>query len=311
MAQTAHVTILLATHNGAKNLQAQLESIALQDFSDWSLIVSDDNSTDDTRKIIEEFAGEGHDVTLLDGPYHGAGANFMSLLKRYRDHITTQTCLAFCDQDDVWLPDRLSRGIAALGSLEENVPTLYCSRTWLTDAGLNVRRMSAPRPRRLSFRNALVQNVASGNTILLNPAASQLVADASHEPKAVVVHDWWVYQIISGVGGKLIHDNEPTLMYRQHDDNEIGANDGARAKLKRVSMLLSGNYAVWNKTNIAALRCSKHRLLTENSAVLDDFARLTQLPAGQRLRMVWRIGIYRQTLVGTLALWFATLTKRI
>lgn len=311
MLNAPHVTILLATHNGAKNLHAQLESIAVQDFSNWSLIVSDDRSDDGTRAIIGEFKDEGHDVTLLEGPCHGAGANFMSLVRRYRDYVSQPTFLAFCDQDDVWLADRLSRGLAALGALEESAPALYCSRTWLTDEKLNVRRMSASRPRALSFRNALVQNVASGNTILLNPAASQLVAEAAHEPKAVVVHDWWVYQVVAGVNGKLLHDDEPTLMYRQHDDNEIGANDGARAKLKRVSMLLSGNYAVWNKTNVAALRCSEHRLTPENRTILDSFAHLSQLPAGQRLRMVWHTGIYRQTIIGTLALWFAALTRRI
>ncbi|MCI2395747.1 glycosyltransferase family 2 protein [Aliiroseovarius sediminis] len=311
MAHPSHVTILLATHNGAKNLRAQLESIAVQDFANWSLIVSDDNSSDETRDIINNFGDEGHEITLLDGPCHGAGANFMSLLTRYRTHVACETYLAFCDQDDVWLPDRLTRGIAALGPVEDSVPALYCSRTWLTDARLNVRRMSARRPRALSFRNALVQNVASGNTTLLNPAAAQLVADAAHEPKAIVVHDWWIYQIISGVGGKLVHDDEPTLLYRQHDGNEIGANDGTRAKLKRVSMLLSGNYAVWNKTNIAALRYSEHRLTPENRAILDNFARLAQLPAWQRLATVWRTGIYRQTLIGTVALWFAALTKRL
>ena len=106
----------------------------------------------------------------------------MSLIDTMEELTPRGTWMAFSDQDDVWLPDRLARGVAALGG--HSGPALYCSRTWITDERLESRRLSAPRPRSLGFRNALVQNVASGNTILLNAAAADLVRDAAAEALA-------------------------------------------------------------------------------------------------------------------------------
>ncbi|WP_289043983.1 glycosyltransferase family 2 protein [uncultured Aliiroseovarius sp.] len=311
MTSGPHVAILLATYNGGQLLKEQLASIASQHHDNWSLIVSDDCSLDDTRTVLKEFATEGHPVTILDGPQKGAAANFMSLLRRFSDHAPDDAWVAFCDQDDVWLPEKLARSVRALEELDNARPALYCSRTWITDHALGDRRLSVPRPRPLSFRNALVQNVASGNTILLNAAATKLVGDVSASTPEVVVHDWWTYQILAGVGGNLVHDDEPTLLYRQHHGNEIGANDNAQAKWARMRMLLSGHFAEWNRVNAKALAASAHLFLPENRALLEDFDRILNMRRRHSWRILRKMKLYRQTKASTAALWFALIMRRM
>ena len=106
------IAILLASYQGARHIAAQLDSLAAQDYRHWRLVVSDDGSTDDTIGIVRGFAAAhpGHEVTIVDGPGEGATRNFLSLIAAVRPG----EALAYCDQDDVWLPDRLSRGVRAI-----------------------------------------------------------------------------------------------------------------------------------------------------------------------------------------------------
>ena len=306
----AHVVILLAVYEGAEFLPDQLQSIAAQTHAGWQVLASDDGSGDASRDILESFAS-AHPARCLPGPRAGAAENFLSLIRRAPEHAPAGHWLAFCDQDDVWLPDKLARGIAALGAWDDPRPALYCSRTWITDADLANRRKSAARPRPPSFRNALVQNVASGNTILLNPAATRLVEEAAREIERVVVHDWWVYQLITGAGGRVVHDDEPSLLYRQHDVNQIGSNDTRLARLRRIRQLLKGHFRDWNEVNIAALMQLRARLTPENRAILADFVAMRQGPLPARLVRLWRLGLYRQSRVSTFALWLSLVLKRI
>ncbi len=311
----------MAIYNGATCLGEQLQSLQDQTHRRWHLLASDDGSRDNSFGLIQDFAAQtqriadesGADikVTSLKGPGQGAAENFMFLLRQLPEHAAEYGWIAFSDQDDVWLPDRLSRGIAALQTIDDTRPALYCSRSWITNATLSERRLSAPRPRSAGFRNALVQNIVSGNTILLNPAAARLVAQAAVHVPQVVVHDWWVYQLVTGMDGVVVHDDEPTLLYRQHDVNQIGANDTLRARLKRIGQLLRGDFRDWNAINVAALRCSAHDFPPEHRALLDDFAQLPGLRFDQRLRRLARLRLYRQSVSSTMALWLAAVLNKL
>lgn len=308
------IAVLLAIYNGAAYLQEQLDSLAAQTHADWQLIASDDGSRDGSAQLLADFAQQWPHSLVGQGPGQGGTANFMSLISTMDAATPRGTWMAFSDQDDVWLPDRLARGVAALHA-HSGGPALYCSRTWITDEQLQTRRLSAARPRPLGFSNALVQNVASGNTILLNAAAADLVRDAAPEALTEgampVVHDWWIYQLIAGAGGTLLHDDVPTLLYRQHGVNEIGANDSTRARLKRIRMLLAGDMRAWNDINISVLGRSAARLTPQNRALLAEFAaaRARGLPA--RLWQLRKLGLYRQTRISTVALWVAACLGRL
>lgn len=306
----ARIQILMATFNGGAHLSEQLESIAAQTHANWSLWISDDGSTDATLDLVARFKSQGHDVTLVEGPRQGSTANFMSLIRGVQ-LSPEASWLAFCDQDDVWLPDKLERAVEALLETPADQAALYCSRTYVTDDDLQGRSLSSGRPRPLGFRNALVQNVASGNTTVLNPAAARLVQGESARAGAVVVHDWWVYQLVSGAGGRLVHDDTPSLLYRQHESNAIGVNTGFAARLRRIRMLLDGSFGRWNAMNIAALLRSSDQFTSENQRIVQDFSELRHAPLFRRLGLLYQLELYRQSTLSTVALWIAAVLRRL
>lgn len=303
-AQGDEITILLALFNGARNLGPQLQSFVDQSHANWRLIVSDDGSTDAGPAIVHAFAAAagGRAVHLIDGPRRGFGQNFLHLLRAAGPETPYA---ALSDQDDVWLPHKISRGIEHLARVPRNVPALYGSRTWVCDKSLRRLRPSPLFRRPPGFRNALMQSIAGGNTMMLNRAALTLAQQAAEEASQIVSHDWWLYQLVSGVGGRVIYDAEPTVLYRQHGANLVGANVGLKARLHRIGILLGGGFRDWNGINLRALSASAHRLTDENRRILEGFARLRAGPASGRLARMRRLGLYRQSTPGQAALFLA------
>lgn len=301
--RSPQVLILMATHNGAGFLSDQLDSIARQEHRDWQLWISDDASSDGSAALIRAFMHgrpQGQ-VRLLSGPGRGATENFRSLLRRAE---LGGRVLAFCDQDDVWDPDHLSRGLAALARIPGPLAVYGC-RMRICDAALNQIGLS-PRPRRpLGFRNALVQNVLSGNTMLLSPAAAALLQQAETEPGPISVHDWWAYQVVTGAGGVAVLDDKPGLSYRQHGGNVIGANRGMRSLPARLGRHLQGTHRQWALQNSAALIASASRLTSENRQVLRLFTEALTAPRLRSLAALKRSGVYHQSPLARAAFWLS------
>lgn len=304
----AAIAVLMATYDGAAHLAAQLDSIAGQTLPPRWLVISDDGSGDATLAIVAGFAARhpGIAVTVLPGPRLGAAANFLQLLAHVPEGAEFA---ALSDQDDVWLPGKLAEGAALLGAA--NLPALLGTRTLVCDANLRGAHPSPLWRRPFGFGHALVQSFAGGNTMMLNRAAIGLAAGAAAEAGQVVMHDWWLYQIIAGAGGQVVFDARPQLYYRQHGANQIGANRGPMAKLHRLRALLRGDFRRWNGINLRALAASAHRLTPENRAVLQGFAQLRDLPLWPRIAQFRRLGLYRQGPAGTASLWLAVALGRL
>jgi len=303
------VTILMGVYNGAAHLPDQLDSIAAQTSAQWRLLASDDGSTDDSAALMADFAAARPAglVRLMRGPGQGFAHNYLAML---RGLPAEPGWLAFADQDDVWLPHRLSAGLEALG--DGSGVALYCSRTLIWNDQTGEQRLSRPRPRPAGFRNALVQNIAAGNTILLTPAAAALLVEAAAKTTNVVAHDWWAYLLVTGAGGRVVHGDAPQLKYRQHGGNVIGSNDGVMSKLRRLVMLSNGTMRGWTDSNMAALAVMADRLTPEAQDLLARMQKMRATPGlWARLRAFRALGLYRQTRSSTLALWLAVLTRRL
>ncbi|NHF73679.1 glycosyltransferase [Paracoccus xiamenensis] len=305
----ARVMIGLALYNGAEHVAAQLDSIAAQDHRDWRLVVSDDGSSDAGPRIVRDFAARFPDgqVTLVQGPRGGATRNFLAMLAMPE----ADEYLSLADQDDVWRPDKLSRAIAALQARPE--AGLYSACTTICDAQLKPlvgsKRFAGP----FNFRNALVQAVTAGNTCVLTPAAIQLVRQAAPAAMTVGVesHDWWLYQAVSGAGMGIIRDDAEVLLYRQHGDNLKGRNDTIPAMKARLAQLFAGDYGGWLHLNVAALSSAPGLLTPENEEVLARFSAALGRPGWFMAREFARLGLRRQTLAGTAALYAAALGGRL
>ncbi len=304
------IKILLALHNGAAALKAQLDSYVTQTGADWSLLVSDDGSVDSGPEMVRAFARAhpDRDVSMIDGPVAGFAQNFLHLLRAAGPDVPY---VALSDQDDVWLPGKLERALTALADVPEDVPALYGARTWVCDETLGNRHLSPLFTRPPGFANALVQCIAGGNTMVLNRAALDVAQAASREVGQIVSHDWWLYQIISGVGGQVMYDPEPALLYRQHEANLIGANSHPRARMVRGLHILNGRYREWTDINIAALRASRHRLTAPCQELLDGISAARSHAAHRRLAEFRRAGLYRQSAGETTGLYVAAALGRV
>jgi glycosyltransferase involved in cell wall biosynthesis len=307
-ASTPRVAVLICTHQGGHFLRKQLDSISAQSHASLSVWASDDGSKDDTRAILTQYRsswGEGR-LSVQSGPQQGFAANFLSLV--CRDDIEADY-FAFADQDDIWEPDKLSRAIEKLESVPTDTPALYCSRTRSIDEGGQEIGFSPMFKKTPGFANALVQNIAGGNTMVMNKAARELLRNAGNLP--IVSHDWWAYILITGAGGVVFYDPYPGVRYRQHGRNLVGANAGLRARLHRIRLLPKGQFREWNTTNTQALQRVRNLLTPENQRIFDAFCRARNRWFVPRVWGVTRSGVYRQTTMGNLQLIAATILKKL
>ncbi|MDG2048418.1 MAG: glycosyltransferase [Halioglobus sp.] len=301
------VAVLLCCYNGGKFLAQQLESIAEQADVRVSIYVSDDGSQDETQNILQTFRDRwGEDLLSVgQGPRRGHAENFFSLIfsKIEGDYF------AYADQDDIWATNKLSRAVEALSSLPDDRPALYCSRSLLIDIhGRNI-GLSPLFSKQPSFANALIQNIAGGNTMVMNLAARDLLSAVG--PVDIVTHDWWTYILVAGSGGLVIYDERPSISYRQHKNNLVGSSRNWSVRFKRFWLALQGRNRIWNTQHIEALQQSRSYLTEENQRLLDDFRAARDQPFPRRLLHLWRTGVYAQSMWGNLGLIAAALLKKL
>ena len=307
------VAILMCTYNGEQYLDEQLLSFETQSYPNWKLYVSDDGSKDGTIALLKNYQSKwqakwGEDrLVIINGPRLGFSFNFLSLTCN-PDIVADY--YAWSDQDDIWLVDKIARAISQLQTKDQQRAQLYCTRTQLidnqkTDLGFSPLFEKSP-----SFRNALVQSIAGGNTMVFNQTLKNDLMIAGPEVK-VVTHDWWLYIVATGCGGEVIYDPQASLLYRQHGNNLIGSNNSLSARLKRIRMLFEGHFQEWNDQNTFALQRLKDHLTTENAAALSQFQQARHAWFPLRLYLLSQVGLYRQTTLGNLGLIVAAIFKRI
>lgn len=218
------VSVVLCTHNGEKWLESQLESILSQTRTPDELIVGDDASQDSTFGMIQSFARRA------DFPVHiarheprlGVMDNFDVTLSRANGRY-----IALCDQDDVWLPTRIESGVEAISSIEGDgsEPTLVFSDLILIDEQDRESGRSFMETRGIDGRpdntlgTLLRHNLVTGCTITCNRALLQI---AMPFPEHIVMHDWWLALVAAAIGNIKMLD-APTVRYRLHGTNQIGA----------------------------------------------------------------------------------------
>src|SRR5229473_2773134 len=194
-----------------------------------------------------------------------APANFLSLACGKN---LASDYYAFCDQDDVWEADKLARAIGVLEQAGLAVPALYGSRTSLIDENGKTTGFSPLFPKTPTFRSALVQSIAGGNTMVFNQKARELLAFCGSDVN-IPSHDWWLYQVTSACGGHVHYDAYPSVRYRQHTQNVIGSNMGWAAHMRRLQMLRQGRFRNWTELNVSALTRLRPRMTAENRQIFD------------------------------------------
>lgn len=298
------VAVLLSTFNGSRFLPEFLVSLANQDPPISQLYLRDDGSSDESVRLVRDLWSPRRISVDTCRARMGPGRSFLRLLSLMNSDVDV---LLFADQDDVWAPTKVAAAVSALRNRHE--PTLYFSNLIVTDdrlTPLHVHHARRPKP---SFANALVQNIATGNTIALNRPAVQLLQ--RYLPSHAVMHDAWCYLVISGCGD-VVYDPEPRVFYRQHSNNTLGVQTSRLRSWQRrvVRQLRFGGRQELFAQACELLDAYGADLRPENLSLAQRF--VSSYPyLGQRFGFAFGQGIVRQNNIDTLIAKTLYILKRL
>jgi glycosyltransferase involved in cell wall biosynthesis len=238
MLQNNRSAILLSTYNGLKHLKELINSLENQSKVALTVFIRDDGSTDGTFEYIQELAKNNQQVVLISDNRGNIGAarSFHTLLEYAIQYLDFEY-FSFCDQDDVWYPEKVFRAVNAIQS-NNDIPILYCSNFAITNENLEIRGFHNKKSSDFHYKNALVENLAIGSTIVLNRRAAEIVT--KHNPILDVGHDAWYYLVISFFG-QIIYDSKPSMLYRRHSNTETSYSSNAFTYKRIIRFLTSGN----------------------------------------------------------------------
>lgn len=256
------IDILMATHNGEAYLRQQIDSILSQSNQEWQLLIRDDGSQDNTVDIIEEYVVRYPEKIRLirdDGRRLGTSLNFGRLL----DYSHAKYVM-FSDQDDIWLPKKIELTMKVMQAAEEqygNSPILVHTDLKVVDSNLSLIADSLWRYQKFSpeFSNDLnslmVQNVVTGCAMMMNKKARDVSIPL---PEEAIMHDWWI-AIRVAMEGKIVYVSVPSVLYRQHSKNKVGA-EGIEfvhfaKRVRELRRLVASYYRMLKRANPKAGFC--------------------------------------------------------
>lgn len=273
------VDVLLATFNGEKYLEEQLHSLDQQKDVNVHVWANDDGSDDATLAILIKWQKLGLIKDITKTQRIGSTRAFLKLLSEHSD----SEYVAFCDQDDIWEPIKL---ITQLGKLTDESPMLVASqRLYINSTGTITGKSRALRTPPC-FENAIVENIAPGNTILMNNKAIKLIN--SFPNPAIAHYDSWIYLLITAFG-RVDFLHQPLTRYRIHSSNAVGLR---QFSVSRIAESVSGfvDQAVCFLSILGPIE----QFLPKEKAELLIMAR-SKMDFVKRLRIVKKIGLKRQS----------------
>ncbi|ROI02659.1 glycosyltransferase family 2 protein [Chryseobacterium sp. G0240] len=220
------VSILLATYNSEKYVRELLDSLILQTYTQWNLVIHDDGSNDSTLDILNEYAKSDKRISISTNipKRSGAAKAFMELL-----YSTDADYYFFCDHDDIWLPDKMTKMLSVMVSMAEkqsNIPLIVHTDLKVVDENLQILhssfwQSSGIKPHILKKKGiSQVFNFVTGCAMCFNKNAKNV---SLPYPDNIPMHDWWVTLCTIENLGEIFEISEPYILYRQHSKNEVGA----------------------------------------------------------------------------------------
>lgn len=287
------VNILMATYNGEKFLAQQIESIQKQTFKEWNLLIRDDGSSDKTCDIIRNFTAKDSRIRFInENEHHNLGVikSFFTLV-----NYEVADFYFFSDQDDVWLPEKLSVSLEAAKHKASDVPLLVYTDLKVVNQELNILQDSMIRAQshhaNTTLLPELTENTVTGGTMMINHA----LAEKWFTPNDILMHDWFLALLAASLG-EIIYLDLPTQLYRQHDNNVLGA----RTMDKRFKILREGPKSIFTRywklihdsQKQASLIVDKYGdiMTVTDLELIKCFIKIDKQPFMTRLRWLWKYG---------------------
>lgn len=288
------IQVLMSTYNGEKYLREQLDSIVTQDCEQFgkaglTLKIRDDGSSDGTQEILQEYTEKYPDkISWYQGENVGVIRSFFDLLCQADD----SDYYAFSDQDDYWMPEKLTRAIEKIEEMDYDKPLLYCCRPKLVDAQLHTIESAINRPpMRPAFQNAMIENIGTGCTEVFNRNLYKLVR--KQLPEFTVMHDWWLY-LVATCFGDIYYDETPYICYRQHGGNVVGTKTGHLEELKMRLKRYRGNRGNISRQLGELVRIFGADYPENQNLFLAKKMIEVKNSFGERRRFLRKAGLYRQ-----------------
>lgn len=228
------ILVLMSTYNGEQYLEKQIDSVFSQKNVELKLCIRDDGSTDMTIPIIEAFIINNPNVNFYTGENLKPAKSFMWLV--HNCDIEESEYFAFCDQDDVWIDNKLEVAINRLKVVDDK-PALYYCATKNVDKNLKKIDILFTNPKHTS---SLMDSIATGSlipgcTMVFNRKLMILLR--KHKPEHLTMHDTWTHLVCLSCGGIVFADNNPHILYRQHEGNFLGSKQ--KSIIERFNRLLN------------------------------------------------------------------------
>lgn len=276
------VLVLMSTYNGERFLAEQIESVLKQEGVTVHLLIRDDGSSDRTIPIIEGYLEKHPNISLIRGENCGCADSFMALVREAAAMDDGYDYYAFCDQDDYWEPDKLKEAVRLLSETPHSMSLLYLGAYQMVDAELN-RIETRERHPAMNLAGAIVANLATGCTMVFNRELLDIVS--SKAPRYMIMHDYWIYLVCLAVGGCVLYDKTPHILYRQHEKNVIGGKSDAAWKRwsVRFKKLFRKGDRFKSKLAASLLECFGDRMNEANKSFLKDVVNCRKWSAKFRL----------------------------
>ena len=265
----------MATYNGEKYIEEQIDSIRSQTFSDWRLLISDDCSQDHTLEIIEKYTNTDKRITVVSkgNRYGSAKSNFINLLSHAKAPY-----VMFSDQDDVWLTSKIKLTLEEMLEVEkinQKRPILIFTDMKVVDIDENIIDSSFVRyenikPSRTKLTQVVAQSVGAGCTMMVNRSLTDMM-NTNFDINKIIMHDWWM-TLIASAFGVVKYVPEQTSLYRQHGDNSVGA---ARYSIVNKIKTISSMYKNVENTTVQAeefIKCYRELLSRDNLNKLSKYS---------------------------------------
>lgn len=289
------IAILLSTYNGEQYLPEQIESIINQSNQSWELFIRDDGSTDQTLTILKQYQSNPriHWINENTPANRGVIGSFFELLQAVEADY-----YMFCDQDDVWLPQKVALTLAKMQVIEsqnQQQPILVHTDLKVVDQDLEIKSESMVKTQDLdpqaTFGRFLVQNSVTGCTVMINQNLKNRCQKINLAN--IQMHDWW-FALVASAFGKIGFVNQATILYRQHGNNQVGAKSSFNELLTRKHLFKKTKSMLEAAMDQAGEFAKQYPSLpVDKVEMIDFFQDVTQVSKPKRYQRLKQYGILK------------------